>query len=241
MKKYITLLLLVAVGFTSCTDFLMEENKTQYSQDYIFNSEGGLDLAVSALYVLHRNYLGDDAENNTHWAVERGTDIVMTNGGTGNFYGIYDPNHLKPSAAQVSRMWTRMYQIIGRCNEIISAGEKMEATPQLKKTLAEAKAFRAQSYFLLFRTYDRIWLNTEPVTWENVNDKREYRPASANEVYELLYSDLGYAVENLDWTSTMPGRFNQAAARAILAKVALWKKDWKTALDMADAIDECGY
>ena len=89
MKKYITLLLLVAVGFTSCTDFLMEENKTQYSQDYIFNSEGGLDLAVSALYVLHRNYLGADAENNTHWAVERGTDVVMTNGGSGNFYGIY--------------------------------------------------------------------------------------------------------------------------------------------------------
>lgn len=241
MKKYITLLLLVAVGFTSCTDFLTEENKTQYSQDYIFNSEGGLDLAVSALYVLHRNYLGDDSENNTTWAVERGTDIVMTNGGTGNFYGIYDPNHLKPSAAQVSRMWTRMYQIIGRCNEIIAAGEDMEQTPQLEQTLAEARAFRAQSYFLLFRTYDRIWLNTEPVTWENVNDKRDYRPATANEVYDLLYEDLGYAIEHLDWQSSMPGRFNQAAARAILAKVALWKKDWKTALDQAEAIDECGF
>ena len=241
MKKYITLLLLVAVGFTSCTDFLTEENKTQYSQDYIFNSEGGLDLAVSALYVLHRNYLGDDSENNTTWAVERGTDIVMTNGGTGNFYGTYDPNHLKPSAAQVSRMWTRMYQIIGRCNEIIAAGEDMEQTPQLEQTLAEAKAFRAQSYFLLFRTYDRIWLNTEPVTWENVNDERDYRPATANEVYDLLYKDLGYAIEHLDWQSSMPGRFNQAAARAILAKVALWKKDWKTALDQAEAIDECGF
>ena len=240
MKKYITLLLLVAVGLTSCTDFLAEENKTQYSQDYIFTSEGGLDLAVSALYVLHRNYLGDDAENNTTWAVERGTDIVMTNGGTGNFYGIYDPNYLKPSAAQVLRMWTRMYQIIGRCNEIIAAGEEMEPTPALEKTLAEAKAFRAQSYFLLFRTYDRIWLNTEPVTWKNVNDDRDYHPATPNEVYDLLYSDLGYAIEHLDWESSMPGRFNQAAARAILAKVALWKKDWKTALDQADAIDQCG-
>lgn len=241
MKKYIAILLLVVCGLTSCTDFLMEDNKTQYSQDYIFNSEGGLDLAVSALYVLHRNYLGDDAENNTTWAVERGTDIVMTNGGTGNFYGIYDPNHLKPSAAQVSRMWTRMYQIIGRCNEIIAAGEDMEQTPQLEQTLAEARAFRAQSYFLLFRTYDRIWLNTEPVTWENVNDERDYRPATANEVYDLLYEDLGYAIEHLDWQSSMPGRFNQAAARAILAKVALWKKDWKTALDQAEAIDECGF
>ena len=241
MKKYIALLFLVIAGFTSCTDFLLEDNKTQYSQDYIFNSEGGLNLAVSALYTLHRDYLGDDSESNTHWAVERGTDIVMTNGGTGNFYGIYDPNHLKPSASQVSRMWTRMYQIIGRCNEIIAAGEEMEQTEALKKTLAEAKAFRAQSYFLLFRTYDRIWLNTEPITYENVNDKREYRPATQDEVYALLYSDLRYAIDNLDWLSEQPGRFNQAAARSILAKVALWKKDWSTALNQADTVDASGY
>lgn len=241
MKKYITLLFLCVIGLSSCTDFLMEENKTQYSQDYIYNSEGGLDLAVSALYNLHRNYLGDDSENNTHWALERATDIVMTNGGTGNFYGIYDPNYLKPSAAQVSRMWSRMYVIIGRCNEIIAAGEALEQTPKLKATLAEAKAFRAQSYFLLFRTYDRIWLNTEPVNPENVNDEREYRPATRDEVFELLYSDLNYAIENLEWTSEMTGRFNQAAARAILAKVALWNKDWQTALDQADAIDQCGF
>ena len=233
--------MIAVTGLVSCSDFLMEDNKTQYSQDYLFNSEGGLDLAVVALYTLHRNYLGDDSESNTTWAVERGTDIVMTNGGTGNFYGIYDPNHLKPSASQVSRMWTRMYQIIGRCNEIIAAGEKMEETETLKKTIAEAKAFRAQSYFLLFRTYDRIWLNTEPVTSDNVNNKREYRPATQKEVFDLLYSDLKYASENLDWESSMTGRFNQAAARAIWAKVALWNKDWKTALDQADAIDKSGH
>lgn len=237
MKRHIALLLLIATGFTACSDFLKEDNKTKYSQEYIYNSEQGLSLAVAALYTLHRNYLGDDSESNTTWALERATDIVMTNGGTGNFYGIYDPNYLLPSASQVSRMWTRMYQIIGRCNEIISAGEKLEQTKELMKIIAEAKAFRAQSYFLLFRTYDRIWLNTIPITHETVNDEREYRPATPTEVYDLLYKDLNYAIEKLDWESSMPGRFNQAAARAILAKVALWKKDWRTALDMADAFE----
>ena len=240
MKKYIAILLLVATGLVSCTDFLTEHNKTQYSQDYLFNSEGGLDLAVVALYTLHRNYIGDDSENNTTVALERATDIVMTNGGTGNFYGTYDPNHLKPSAAQVSRMWTRMYQIIGRCNEIITAGEEMEQTPNMKRIIGEAKAFRAQSYFLLFRTYDRIWLNTTPVNPSNVNDKRDYRPATQQEVFDLLYADLSYAAEVLPWKSSMPGRFNQAAARAIYAKVALWNKDWTTALDQVDKIDQSG-
>ena len=187
MKRNVLLILFALIAFSSCSDFLKEDNKTQYSQDYIFNSEGGLDLAVSALYALHRNYLGDDSESNTTWAVERGTDIVMTNGGTGNFYGIYDGNHLKPSAGQVSRMWSRMYQIIGRCNEIITAAEDMEQTATLKRIVAEAKAFRAQSYFLLFRTYDRIWLNTEPVNYQNVNDKRDYHPATQKEVCSICF------------------------------------------------------
>ena len=50
MKRHIALLLLIATAFVACTDFLKEENKTQYSQDYIFNSEKGLELAVAALY-----------------------------------------------------------------------------------------------------------------------------------------------------------------------------------------------
>ena len=40
MKKYIAILLMAATGLVSCTDFLMEHNKTQYSQDYLFTSEG---------------------------------------------------------------------------------------------------------------------------------------------------------------------------------------------------------
>lgn len=115
---------------SSCSDFLAEENKTQYSVDYIYGSTEGLKLAVTALYALQRTYAGDNSGNEspTMWALERGTDIVATCGGTGNFYGIYDPNYLKPSASQVGHMWKVMYQIIGRCNEIIDAGSRLEDT-----------------------------------------------------------------------------------------------------------------
>ncbi len=241
MKRYIsTLLLICALLSASCTKFLEEENKTQYSVDYIYGSTEGLKLAVTALYALQRTYVSD-GESATMWALERGTDIVASCGGTGNFYGIYDPNHLKPSASQVSRMWKIMYQIIGRCNEIISAGESMEEdNADLRAAISEARCFRAQSYFLLFRTFDRIWLNTEPITAANVDSPREYRPATAESIYELLYDDLEYAVANLPWATEESGRFNQAAARHMLAKVALWRKDWQTALDMVDEIDANG-
>lgn len=243
MKKIIAIIFCLAtIVPSSCTNFLEEHNKTQYSVDYIYSSTEGLKLAVNALYALQRNLAADGSGNEspTMWALERGTDIVATCGGTGNFYGIYDPNYLKPSASQVAYLWKIMYQIIGRCNEIIYYGEQMEDSEDLRVALAEAKAFRAQSYFHLFRVYDRVWLNTEPITSDNVNDEREYKPATSEDVYTLIYSDLNYAIENLEWKSYENGRFNQAAARHILAKVALWKKDWQTALAQVDSIDASG-
>ena len=225
---------------SSCEKFLEENNETQYSVDYIYSTPSGLELAMNAVYSLHKSLLADNGGNESPswWALERGTDIVATCGGTGNFYGIYDPNYLKPSAGQVLYIWKINYQIISRCNEIIWYGDQMEQSDELKRTLAQAHGFRAQSYFQLFRIFDRIWLNTLPVTPENVNEERDYRAATAAEVYELLYSDKNYAAENLPWTSYEAGRFNQGAARLILAKVALWKKDWETALKQIDLIEE---
>lgn len=240
MKRNILYILSLSVIFASCTKMLEEENKTKYSADYIYSTEGGLKLAVNAVYTLSRNY-ASDTENATVFALERGTDLAVTNGGTGNYFGIYDPNNLKPSSSQAAHMWKTMYQIIGKANEIIAAGEKLPQTDALKATIAEARCFRAQSYFLLYRTFDRIWLNTEPTTWQNVDEPKTYRAATTAEVLNLLYSDLDYAIENLGWQSVEPGRFNQAVARHIKAKAALWIKDWDEALEQVDEIDRSGF
>ena len=101
-------LILCSIGLlSSCGKFLEEENKTQYSVDYIYSSEEGLQLATNALYALQKTLFADNSGNEspTGWALERGTDIVATCGGTGNFYGTYDPNYLKPSASQVDYLW----------------------------------------------------------------------------------------------------------------------------------------
>ncbi|MBP5560002.1 MAG: RagB/SusD family nutrient uptake outer membrane protein [Bacteroidales bacterium] len=240
MKRIIILLAFCLAALTSCNKYLKETNLTKYSIDYIYSTPEGLKLAVTALYDKDRSILSESTENATWAALIRGTDLVTTNGGTGNFYGIYDPNYLKPSATQVSFLWKTMYSIIGSCNEIIAAGEKMEQTEDVRVSVAEAKCFRAQSYFHLFRVYDRIWLNKVPTTPENLNQEREFYPAAQSDVFDLIYNDLKYAIDALEWTSYQPGRFNQAAARHLLAKAALWIKDWKTALEQVDAIDACG-
>jgi hypothetical protein len=205
------------------------------------STPGGLKLAVNALYSLQRDYANEGAaESATLMCQIRATDEAVTNGGTGNFWGTYDPEYILPSATQVNRRWSRMYQIIGKCNEIIEASKEVEDSPELRKTVSEARCFRAQSYFLLYRTYDRIWLNTEPTNAANVNNPRVYRPAEEYEVFDLIYEDLSYAIENLDWYSENTGRFNKAAALHIKAKAALWVKDYETALNCVDSVDQSG-
>ncbi|MBZ4190170.1 RagB/SusD family nutrient uptake outer membrane protein [Niabella beijingensis] len=240
MKRALSAICVFTLFFLSCSRMLEEKNTTQYSSEYIYSTPEGLKLAAAALYTLQR-YYADDAENATVFALERATDLAVTNGGTGNYFGIYDPNFLKPSSTQVQFMWSTMYNIIGKANEIIAAGTAMEDTRALRQTIAEAKCFRAQSYFLLYRTFDRIWLNTGPTTPENINTAKDYHAATQKEVFDLLYDDLDYAIENLDWTSYQPGRFNQAAARHLKAKAALWLKDWSEALIQVDSIDQSGY
>ena len=229
---------LVTLGFTAC-DFLEEESQTRYTTQYVFETEDGLSLAVTSLYALDRKYQ-DQNEGSINLALRRATDLSVTNGGTGNFYGAYDPTYLKPSAAQPADMWKGMYGIIGKCNDIIEAAKKLPETDVLNNLVAQAKAYRAQSYFLLYRTFDRIWLNTSSTTPENVNDKREFKPATKEEVFTLLYEDLEFAIKYLEWKPKDIGRFNQAAARHIMADVALWNEDWQTVLDQIEAIETSG-
>ena len=243
MKTTISKILLAGtflISFTAC-NFLDEESETRYTAQYVFETEEGLELATNALYTLDRNYQNDKAgEAAATLALRRATDLSVTKGGTGNFYGTYDPNHLKPSAAAPAYMWKGMYNMIGKCNDIIEAGKKLPETDKLNNLIAQAKAFRAQSYFLLYRTFDRIWLNTSSTTPENVNDKRVYRPATKEEVFELLYSDLKFAIKYLEWKPKDIGRFNQAAARHIMADVSLWNEDWDNVLTQIDAIEKSG-
>ncbi len=239
MKKiHIILAAFSLLSVSACSDFLTEQNETKYSVDYIYSTPEGLKLAVNALYAKQR-YYANDTESSTMMAMVRMSDLAIPIGGTGNYFGTYDPAHFKATSSNVANRWKIMYSIIGKCNDIIDAAGKMEDSPELRRSVAEAKCFRAQSYFLLFRTFDRIWLTTEAVTPENVDDKREFRPAASEDVFALLYSDLQYAIENLPWTSYETGRFNAAAARHILADVALWNKDYQLALSLVDEIDQC--
>ena len=84
---------------------------------------------------------------------------------------------------------------------------------------------RGRSYFELWKRFERIYINTEPTTVEDV--EREYKPATREDVLSRSKTDLDQAIASLGWSlpvndgKTMYGRYTKAAANHVRAQVAM--------------------
>ncbi|MBV5343869.1 RagB/SusD family nutrient uptake outer membrane protein, partial [bacterium] len=169
-----------------------------------------------------------------------GDDISHVRSGTGiPQFGRYA--NMMPTTGNVGALWRQQYAMVGYANLVIATAYKVDMTdPVAIQALAEAKVFRAHAYFWLLRKYDRVYLTTKVTTAENVNDSIKYTPAVADSVFKLVNEDLDYAIKNLSWNTTQPGRFTQGVARHIKAKVAAWQQNWQEVANQVNAIDKSG-
>lgn len=235
--KYITGILFLAIASGSCQkSFLEEKSKDKITASAVFETAEGLSTATIALYNRDRNLFRIDAETQTWTTLLRGGDLAVSRAGGGANAGRYDAT-FNQASNEVANFWKHHYSIIERANKIIVSGEKLgDDNPIVAQAIAEAKCFRAQSYFYLFRTYDNIVLNIEPTTIDNI--ERRYDPAKAEDIYKLLYADLDYAIDKLNYpdASKRTGRMDKGVARHLKAQVALWKKDYEEAAKQADEL-----
>jgi len=223
---------------TSCSDLLEEEPLDEISTDYIYSSVDGIDVGVTALYnKLRKNNAtgraGDGFRANAFILI--GTDI----GQMRTYFTPYDPSKHNATLGFANHKWVTCYQIIDRANAIISAAPALEQNDQLKKRVAEARLIRGETYFDLVRLYENILLDTIPTNADNYEDLVEYVPAAQEDVYKLIDSDFDYAIENLKYKEDF-GRYNQAVARHLKGKSAMWQGDWSEAASQFDAIIENG-
>lgn len=134
--------------------------------------------------------------------------------------------------------WRQFYNMTNKATAIINAAEEIEDIDEEARNqiIAEAKFFRAHSYFYLYRMYNNIYVTTETVTVENAFDVINDR-SSDEEIFSVINSDLDFAIENLEWNATF-GRVTQGTARHVKAKVAMWEGDWEEAKKQGLAVIE---
>lgn len=131
----------------------------------------------------------------------------------------------------VQGFWITCYKGVNNANVAIKYTQQSSVSEDFKmRSVAEAKFMRALFYFYLVQLYDGVPMPTDVDNPDAVRDG--YPRSTAEEVYQLVISDLQYAVEHLNSkgnNGSEPGRANKEAAVALLGKVYLTRKQYDLA------------
>jgi hypothetical protein len=218
MKKFRFLLSFLAIAaFTSCEDYLDEENIANVTASGYYTTASGLEDAVRATYGIMKEFYGPEIG----WTMTVfGTDTYQTGAdGSHKYMGSYDSGH-NSEARYMRDTWRIFYRQINQANAVIKRSEGVEDMAAATKTMriAEARFLRALAYFNLTRHYGDIHLTLE----ETEGVEIEANKTAASEIYsQAIVPDLEFAIANLEDNPSDYGRATIPAAQFLLAKVLL--------------------
>ena len=144
------------------------------------------------------------------------------------------PNDISAGTRKVpvtSNDLTVPYRLVFRSNRMIqNAPDDGEGLDGIRQYVSEAYFFRAYAYWMLLSKYGGVPLMLR--TAETPEDTVLYRKRNTRrEVVENIYSDLDRAFQYLPDASDIPpssyGRVSRSAAKALLARVALFEGTWE--------------
>lgn len=181
-------------------------------------------------------------------------DLVYAVKGNTNTYGRFWQWTVRSTDSEIEAVYAQLYTVIGRCNFFL------EQVGELKKSLTDDNEItvlenytgqvycaRALAYSELIKCYCKAYDQTtadEPdggvVLRTKWTEKERVKRSTLRESYELVISDLEKAESLLDADKNGYDApvFTKAAAKAIRARVALYTRDWETAVKYAtDVID----
>jgi hypothetical protein len=226
--KYIFLLATILYS-TSCSDFLEEKPKDELVVDQFFTEP---DHAYSMVNSLYRT----GVPSMTDGGVYSGVPAMLGSYMSGFFTNEYAGQELHVSNTQqltlngkniggyLGGMWRNLYLGISRANNAI---KYIPSTPglsdsEVQQLTAEAKFFRAFSYYYLVRSFGPVPKVTEP--YESLDDLYLER-ASVADIYSLIEADLTDALDNggLNTVSMVANgkRVTAGAVATLLAEVYL--------------------
>ena len=232
MKKILLNITAIIFLFTSCEDYLEEENLSNVTGEEFYTTEEGFEGLVNSNYAQLRAIYGNEP-----WLFSAGTDLYAE-GRDAEPTGLSQYSDLNPSSEGVEHLYNTGYKAVQVANMGLYYSDLTVPTPQLENRIGEIKYLRANAYFLLVQTYGGVGLVTEYIS----NPVLEFDRNSAEEVYTFIIAELEEAL-NLVEDGAYEGRVNKRAVQHLLAKVHLTRgyesfgdeTDFESAAQYADA------
>lgn len=209
---------LASMGFVSCQDILDEEPRSNFAPDAL-KSEAGVKNGLTGLYQNLRNMYGNMYFYNS---LETGTDEYTWGQSAGGDFKDHDLSGvgtLTPSSSRSDVLWGNAYTAINSACAIIENGEEAGMLPSL---LAEAYFFRGFHFFNLVQTFGGVPLDLGSGKLKSNQSTSRYSVRNTvPEVYQVVFSDLNYAIDQLPDSPRLTGAVTKNVARFFLAKAYL--------------------
>nr|WP_294786766.1 RagB/SusD family nutrient uptake outer membrane protein [uncultured Flavobacterium sp.] len=256
-----TFLLVSIFLLQSCSDFLEQEPGTKVSiTEQLEKKEGVLEamrgiyteLEALSRFASYATY-ADLQGGNIKFTPTIGTSTSSTNRGLisirDNIAGIYGFDD-RSEASNLASFYADCYDVINQANLLLEFTDALpDATLAEKNQIkAEALTIRAYSHFLVSEIYSQNYSFTADASHPGIvysknstNAKLTYpaRETVAN-TYTFIIDDIKAALDLYSDTNLISGPsysyFSKLSTKALLARVYLYKKDWKNAYDTANDI-----
>jgi hypothetical protein len=231
------IVILIVTGFltTGCDDYLKEENNSSLSIETANSNPETFDQLVARIYEKARETTTHYTSDMYYVLEDLGTDIVTRGDaifGANDLNDYMDFNSLNWA---IHVYWENQYSVISAANVVLDNADEIEGIDTATKTigLAEAKFFRAMSYFNLVENYGDVPLVLNQVRSASTN----YTRASEEQVYIQIVKDLEDALSGIPDEVTEYGRLTKDAVRHFMSKVLLTRgyKSFASATDFTEA------
>lgn len=237
MKLKILFIILIT-GALSCKKGFIELNpESTVSVSALYKTDKDYQDAVIGIYAnLRPQYL-----NFWRFGDLRGDDCRY--GLVSQLEDIRNDNFTSDNSDPVlASTWKNYYSIISRANKVINSLATAGAQVTNKdRHMGEAKFLRALAYFDLVRIYGDVPMLTADLTIQEAYKVK--RTAVATIYDQVIIKDLQEAESKLPqkYTGTDVGRATKGAAKAILGKVYLTRKDFTNAENKLREVTGLGY
>jgi len=236
--KQFFLLAVVVSSIFSCDSFVeVDVPKSQLAAPAVFEDYNTATAALTDIYsnIRRKGILNGDG---TGISSQLGcyTDEIVSTENVSNPTLKFYSNSLLPTNSFVTDYWNSAYNQIYAANSIIegcSAGSKLTEA-QKKQLQGEALFIRALIHFYLVNIFGDVPYITQTDYKENSIVSR----VSTAQVYEKIISDLDSSIALLSsqYLQNQRVRPNALTAKALLARVYLYTKDYPDAANTASAV-----
>ena len=235
--KHLLILALIVTSFSCTKEFLDKQPLGEPSSSILYNTEGGIQLMLNAVYGQTRDF----GQSGFGWFVvkELGADDTEpgSNAGDGSVPRMRDFSNFKylTTMNDLNSFWSSGYALIAKANLVIQYAPKVEfKDPVLRERLmAEAKFLRSEVYFNLVRGWGGVPIMTE-VAGSPAEASIVTPRSSEAEVYAFIEKDLKDAIAALPLKKGYPaselGRVTKGAAQTLLAQVYLHQNKYSDCL-----------